>query len=167
MFAQKRPGGGVVSGKKKQAKHTGSPAARASKAVPVQHGAQEIWWSTATNWERFAELLPELRLGAGQWELAREPLRHRLSCRNEMGRQCCWESAYCTARAFGPIPKFAATTNQSWQWRSFASDMLHKPAGVLRRTLIAKRKWNHSRTWMHMVGDSVMASTFRAGRLHA
>ena len=94
--------------------------------------------------------------------LAKEPLKHRLSCRNELGRQCCWELAYCTDRAFGPIPRFPATTNLSWQWRSFASDRLHQPADVLRRKLITKRKWNNSRTWMHMVGDSVMASTFRA-----
>jgi hypothetical protein len=42
MFAQKRPGGGVVSGKKKQAKHTGSLFARAGKAVPVQDGAAAL-----------------------------------------------------------------------------------------------------------------------------
>ena len=39
MFAQKRSGGGAVSGKKKQAKHTGSLSARAGKSVPVQDGA--------------------------------------------------------------------------------------------------------------------------------
>ena len=42
MFAQKRPGGGAVSGKKEQAKHTGSLFARAGKAVPVQDGAAAL-----------------------------------------------------------------------------------------------------------------------------
>ena len=42
MFAQKRSGGGAVSGKKKQAKHTGSLFARAGKAVPVQDGAAAL-----------------------------------------------------------------------------------------------------------------------------
>jgi len=39
MFAHKRSKSVAVSGKNKQAKHTGSPAARASKAVPLQPGA--------------------------------------------------------------------------------------------------------------------------------
>ena len=42
MFAQKRSKSGVVSGKKKQAKHTGSLFARAGKAVPVQDGAAAL-----------------------------------------------------------------------------------------------------------------------------
>ena len=42
MLAHKRSGGGAVSGKKKQAKHTGSLFARAGKAVPVQDGAAAL-----------------------------------------------------------------------------------------------------------------------------
>ena len=42
MFAQKRSKSGVVSGKNKQAKHTGSLFARAGKAVPVQDGAAAL-----------------------------------------------------------------------------------------------------------------------------
>ena len=39
MYAGKRPAYAAVSGKKKQAKHTGSLSARAGKSVPVQDGA--------------------------------------------------------------------------------------------------------------------------------
>ena len=42
MFAHKRSKGGAVSGKNKQAKHTGSLSARAGKSVPIQDGAAAL-----------------------------------------------------------------------------------------------------------------------------